>query len=59
VYPDSLNPDPDANLDPALQENPDPDPGFDDQKLKKVQLKKELAFFDPKLLPYLLIPVPL
>ncbi len=55
MYPDSLNPDPDANLDPAFQENPDPD----DQKLKKVQLKKELSFFDPKLLPYLLIPVPL
>jgi hypothetical protein len=41
VDPDSLNPDPDTDPDPAFQVNPDtnpfpnPDPGFYDQKLKK------------------------
>ncbi len=35
--PDSLNPDPDRDPDPAFQVNPDPIriQGFDDQKLKK------------------------
>jgi hypothetical protein len=42
--------------------NPDPDPGFriqgfDDQKLKKIQPRKKLIFFDQKL-PFLLIPRP-
>ncbi len=35
VDPDSLNPDPDTNPDLAFQVNPDPDPWFGDQKLKK------------------------
>ncbi len=40
--PDSLNPGPDTNPDPAFQVNPDPYPdpirvqGFDDQKQKKI-----------------------
>jgi hypothetical protein len=43
VNPDSLNPDPDTDLDPAFRVNPDPIQiqGFDDQRLKnKMQLKK-------------------
>jgi hypothetical protein len=32
--------------DPAFQVNPDLDPGFDDQKMKKkIQLQKEFFFF--------------
>jgi hypothetical protein len=32
--------------DPAFQVNPDLDPGFDDQKMKKkIQLQKELFFY--------------
>ncbi len=50
VDPNSLNPDPNTDPDPAFQENPDPDPigikAFDDQKLKKkIQLKIFLYLF--------------
>jgi hypothetical protein len=38
-----LNPDPavQVNPDSVFQVNPDSDPGFDEQKLKKMQLKKK------------------
>ncbi len=43
--PDTLNPDP----DPAFQVNPDtdpvPDPGFDDQKLRKNTAEINFFFF--------------
>jgi hypothetical protein len=44
--PDSLNPDPDRNPDPAFQVNPDPIriQDFDDQKQKR---KKQLKLFYP------------
>jgi hypothetical protein len=50
VDPDSLNPDPDP--DPAFQVHPDtnPDPGLDDQKLKKkIKPNIFLSFYDQKL----------
>jgi len=42
VDPDSVNP------NPELQVNPDPDPGFDDPKLKKKNTA-DFLYLDPKL----------
>ncbi len=54
-----MNPEPDMDPDPAFQVNPEPDPdpafqvnpdtgiqGFDDQKLKKIQLTIFFSFSD-------------
>jgi hypothetical protein len=57
VDPDSLNPDPDGDPDPAFQVNPDliRIQGFDDQKLKKKNSAENLfkTFFKSKIAIYL------